>query len=660
MSRLRIAPVRVALALAAFVAIAPLSAAAQIHTPYCLQNLTYAAGACGDQRYVARCDATSFTRPRTVPAGNAPFTMIIASDTQLPWGTDPSCTGTPSECELEYGTLTNRWFARAMNDIQSLGTWPVVLPNTGGQAVQQPVGVIINGDLTAFFHPWQLDLYRQFYDPSYPTPDPDVLQLPLYAGLGNHDYANNVDDCFGNEFIDWPIHGSNSCAVHAVRYVQAMVGCGTVPNFAHTEVHGFDAGSLAYSWDIGSWHFVQLHNYPTYAEPAIGVSSAITWLANDLAEAAAAEKKVVLNLHDYAEHWSMTNAGFQAAISGKTVVAVFAGHFHGTDGLTSTVPSTSIPIFLSGAAEKNRFLLAEFGDDYLTVATINTLNGAPAFLTGSLSADLNSYSVPLPPAADTDGDGVTGGADNCPSHGNSSQVDTDGDGIGDACDNCPTASNRDHQSSDGDSLGDACDNCPWVANPDQLDTDGDDVGDACEGVCPPHPRITCDPAQRARLMLKDDDDDERDRLTFRLKGTAAQEQAAFGDPTQITDTLVCLYHDNDLAASYHLPPSATLWADSPGGKGWKYRDAVAAADGIRTMRLKAGSAAAPRVPTLTIGGKGGNLVSSPLPVPASVGGITVQVINTAGDACFTAGFGAPFRANKLNAAGTSALLRASR
>jgi cytolysin (calcineurin-like family phosphatase) len=211
-----------------------------------------------------------------------------------------------------------------------------------------------------------------------------------------------------------------------------MVGCGTVPNFPYTEVHSFDTGSLAYSWDIGSWHFVQLHNYPTYSVAAIGVSSAIAWLDNDLAAAAAAEKKVVLNLHDYAEHWSMTNPGFQAAISGKTVVAVFAGHFHGTDGLTSTVPSTSIPIFLSGAAEKNRFLLAEFGDDYLTVATISTLNGTPAFLTGALSADLNSYTVPLPPAADTDGDGVNGGSDNCPNNANGSQLDSDGDGIGDA------------------------------------------------------------------------------------------------------------------------------------------------------------------------------------------------------------------------------------
>jgi hypothetical protein len=638
-------------------ALAASSSSAQIHTPYCLQALTYAAGSCGTQRFVPRCDATSFTRPRTVPTANAPFTMIIASDTQLPWGTDPSCTGTPSECELAYGTLTNQWFARSMNDIQSLGTWPAVLPNTGGSAVEQPVGVIINGDLTAFFHTWQVDLYRQFYDPSYPMPDPDFLELPLWAGLGNHDYANNVNDCFGNETIDWPPYGANSCAVHAARYVRAMVGCGTVPNFPYAEVHSFDTGSLAYSWDLGSWHFVQLNNYPTYTVPAIGVSSAIAWLANDLAEAAAAEKKVVLNLHDYAEHWSMSDPGFQAAISGKTVVAVFAGHFHSTDGLTATVPFTSIPIFLSGAAEHSRYLLAEFGDDYLTVATISSLNGVPAFVTGTLSADLNSYSVPLPPAADTDGDGDSGGADNCPLHANSNQLDSDGDGIGDACDNCPLASNVTHQNSDGDTLGDACDNCIWVTNADQLDTDADDVGDACEDVCPPHPSSACDLPLRATLMIRDHVDDGLDRFKLRLKGTTPREQSSFGNPTQSTDTLICLYHDNTIAASYHVPPSATLWDDAPNDKGWKYSDTNATQDGIRTLRERAGSAGSPNTPMITIDGRGANLESSPVPVPAGIAGVTVQVINTSNSTCFGATFAAPFRVNKLNSNGTSALLR---
>jgi hypothetical protein len=112
--------------------------------------------------------------------------------------------------------------------------------------------------------------------------------------------------------------------------------------------------------------------------------------------------------------------------------------------------------------------------------------------------------------ADTDGDGVLDGVDNCPNDANPGQEDADGDGIGDVCDlltdsdgdgvadatdNCPTTPNADQLDTDGDGVGDACDldtdtdgdgiadvndNCPATPNADQLDTDGDGIGDACD------------------------------------------------------------------------------------------------------------------------------------------------------------------------------------
>ena len=42
--------------------------------------------------------------------------------------------------------------------------------------------------------------------------------------------------------------------------------------------------------------------------------------------------------------------------------------------------------------------------------------------------------APAPPSSDTDEDGITDGADNCPYVSNSNQIDTDLDGAGDACD----------------------------------------------------------------------------------------------------------------------------------------------------------------------------------------------------------------------------------
>ncbi len=661
-------------------AVLPTAARAQIHVPYCLQDLTYADGTCDSGlRYVPRCDAASFTRPRVVQAPSTPFTMILASDTQLPWGTAPGCTGTTTQCEIAYGTLTNRWHARAMNSIQNLGAWPGVLPNSGGQPISEPAGVIINGDLTAFFHPWQVDLYRQFYDPSYPAADADVLQLPLYAGLGNHDYANNVNDCFGNEPADWVAYGANSCAYQAARYVRAMLACGTVPSFPHRKVLSFDNSSLAYSWDMGSWHFVQLHNYPTYTVPDLGITASIAWLANDLDEAAAAEKKVVLNLHDYSDHWSMNDPGFQSAISGSTVVAVFAGHYHNLDGLRTTVPGTSIPLFLSGAAEYNRFLLTEFGEDYLTVATISSLNGTPAFVTSSLSADLNSYTVPLPLPADTDGDGVNGGSDNCPKDANSSQFDTDNDGIGDTCDNCPLHSNEDQQDSDGDLDGDVCDTCPVVSNPlqndsdsdgfgdacdncpidsngDQADADSDGVGDVCDstpGRCPESPLENCDAVTRAALTIKEDSDAARNQWKLTMVGAAAREQAAFGNPMLSTYSQACLYYDGVLQTSYRVPPSAALWKDSPPAKGWKYRDKARTASGIESIRVKAGTASTPAAPSIAFQGKGATLPIPTLPVPGGIGTVTVQVSNNAGSTCWSADFAPPFRSNSGSASGAS-------
>lgn len=73
-------------------------------------------------------------------------------------------------------------------------------------------------------------------------------------------------------------------------------------------------------------------------------------------------------------------------------------------------------------------------------------------------------------------------------------VDTDADGVTDAADNCPGVPNADQANSDGASDGgDACDsdddndgipddnpdNCRTIANADQADSNGDGCGDAC-------------------------------------------------------------------------------------------------------------------------------------------------------------------------------------
>ncbi len=97
--------------------------------------------------------------------------------------------------------------------------------------------------------------------------------------------------------------------------------------------------------------------------------------------------------------------------------------------------------------------------------------------------------------SDSDGDGISDGADNCPTWFNAirpmddgRQPDTDGDGAGDVCDPCPfdadttACTSIDPDDVDGDGVVNESDTCPSVPD-DQTDTDQDGIGDACDD-CP--------------------------------------------------------------------------------------------------------------------------------------------------------------------------------
>src|SRR5262249_29147974 len=118
------------------------------------------------------------------------FYMIFASDTQYPW-TDDDVKRTPEQMNVESERL-NR------NHIKSM---QAIAAEVGKEKLK---GVIINGDLTAFGHGYQLAKYKEMYDQG--------LGLKIYPGLGNHDYANNVNRCH-----------ENNCATRMVTYMNDFV-----------------------------------------------------------------------------------------------------------------------------------------------------------------------------------------------------------------------------------------------------------------------------------------------------------------------------------------------------------------------------------------------------------------------------------------------------
>jgi uncharacterized protein YoxC len=342
-------------------------------------------------RSIRLCKANkSFTQNVDTKKGET-FTMLFSSDPQLPWWGPVEGAACPDgkghdDCVLEKSRAANRDQVDAMNSVERLGNWPAKL---GGNAVAKPKGLVINGDLTAFAHTWQWYLFEKYYNKS--VGKGKALQHNAFFGLGNHDYSNNLNDCTGTVPQYLP-YKSNGCAAFSVDYIRRMVNCGTVGNFKKSWVTSFDTKSLAYSFEIGDYHFVQLHNYPTFeiSEKNLKVKKSIGWLKEDLASAARRGKKSVLNFHDASQREairSSPSADFVDAIAGKNVVAVFAGHIHEQWGYRGNVKNTQIPVFLSGSSDNRSFLLAEFGPNGLKVAVVRSHGGKPAF---DLSEDSNA------------------------------------------------------------------------------------------------------------------------------------------------------------------------------------------------------------------------------------------------------------------------------
>ncbi|MDE9552892.1 metallophosphoesterase [Xenorhabdus bovienii] len=237
---------------------------------------------------------------------------------------------------------------------------------------------IVNGDITEFGRRDSRDSFDKIYT--------SRLSSTLFIGLGNHDYANNVGDC-----TTTGEPSSDGCALSAVWDMNNRINEYKKMNMGAFSSY-FDedkkTGSLAYSWDYGDMHYVQLQNYPTYTttlSPTFGadtkIKSSLSWLEKDLQSAANRGKTIILNFHDAKDHFLDESSEndlnkFKQLLGKYKVLAIFVGHTHSA-GKSDLY---GIPLYNSGALFQGDYLMSAVGGKCIQVSQYNGSSGKPKFI----------------------------------------------------------------------------------------------------------------------------------------------------------------------------------------------------------------------------------------------------------------------------------------
>ncbi|CAD5218168.1 unnamed protein product [Bursaphelenchus okinawaensis] len=228
----------------------------------------------------------------------------------------------------------------------------------------KPSGLILNGDLTNFGHSHQLNLFKTEWL---------TMPFPIYAGLGNHDYQNNVDDCVANQCVN------NMLSWFANEYAPIMNLTIDLERSNMLWKTIYD-GSFAYSKDLCSQnkascvHSIQLHNRPDYATSAGSldlwkVRASLQWLRHDLDRIQNKTWPVLINLHNHEltdtkdrlkvelEAW-LNNKDNEDII--RRAFVLFA-HVHDNHSLSvRCIGGVTVPFLYVGSVPKNRYTLIKF------------------------------------------------------------------------------------------------------------------------------------------------------------------------------------------------------------------------------------------------------------------------------------------------------------
>jgi hypothetical protein len=160
----------------------------------------------------------------------------------------------------------------------------------------------------------------------------------------------------------------------------------------------------------------------------------------------------------------------------------------------------------------------------------------------------------------------------------------------------------------------------------------------CLATCPPAPLSGCRTAGKSILLLKDKSPDSKDKLLWKWTNGQATSITDFGQPTATTDYALCLYAGGAPIADAVVESDVQRWR-LLSGKGYSYIDVSVGQSGIQRILLK-GNATADRSKIFWKGkGTGlGDLAPGTLPLASGDFPVTVQMLNTASNACFESVF----------------------
>jgi hypothetical protein len=294
-----------------------------------------------------------------------PGHLIFTSDPQFPWteSSDHGWEESSSDKEKRSRWLIETQYSDVADFRKNFNQYPDRIP------------VMINGDMTAFGHGSERSTTQSILD--------KYLGSAYDYGLGNHDYENNVNDCSFPE---------NNCAAGSIvalkdKYWGKVKSFDLAARDTGTKIY---YGSLAYSRSFGDVHLIQLNNEPTYSvnfssgfpwsKVNFEISDSLDWLERDMKEARNQGKIILLNMHK-PDRWKGSPeqiARFKEMIERYKVTAVFAGHLHNSPGQfygwNRKDYFGDVPIFLSGGASNQTYLIASFAKDRKTL-TVHQVSG---------------------------------------------------------------------------------------------------------------------------------------------------------------------------------------------------------------------------------------------------------------------------------------------